>query len=102
MATHSGILVWRISVDIGAWRAAVHGVAKGQKWLSDEAYYGTGLSTQYSVLTPRGKDSEKNGYMDLHNYQFAVYLKPRHTAKLTMCACVVASVMYDFLQPYGL
>ena len=28
MATHSGILAWRISMDKGAWQAAVHGVAK--------------------------------------------------------------------------
>ena len=28
MATHSGILAWRISMDRGAWGAAVHGVAK--------------------------------------------------------------------------
>ena len=28
MATHSTILAWRIPTDRGAWRAAVHGVAK--------------------------------------------------------------------------
>ena len=26
MATHSGILAWRIPMDRGAWRAVVHGV----------------------------------------------------------------------------
>ena len=26
MATHSSILAWRISMDIGAWQAMVHGV----------------------------------------------------------------------------
>ena len=30
MATHSSILAWRISMDRGAWRAMVHGVAKSQ------------------------------------------------------------------------
>ena len=35
MATHSSILVWRISMDRGAWQAAVHGVAKSQTRLSD-------------------------------------------------------------------
>ena len=30
MATHSSILAWRISIDRGAWRATVHGVAKSQ------------------------------------------------------------------------
>ena len=30
MATHSGILAWRIPVDRGAWWAAVCGVSKSQ------------------------------------------------------------------------
>ena len=30
MATHSNILVWRISMDRGAWQAAIHRVA--QSW----------------------------------------------------------------------
>ena len=28
MATHFSILAWRLPMDRGAWRAAVHGVAK--------------------------------------------------------------------------
>ena len=28
MAAHSSILVWRIPMDRGAWRATVHGVAE--------------------------------------------------------------------------
>ena len=28
MATHSSILAWRIHMDRGAWRAAVHGVTR--------------------------------------------------------------------------
>ena len=35
MATHSGILAWRILKDRGAPRATVHGVAKSQTQLSD-------------------------------------------------------------------
>ena len=35
MATHSSILAWRIPMDRGAWRAAVHGLTKSQTWLSD-------------------------------------------------------------------
>ena len=35
MAAHSSILAWRILVDRGAWRAAVHGVAKSQTRLRD-------------------------------------------------------------------
>ena len=34
MATHPIILVWRIPMDRGAWRATVHGVAKSQTRLS--------------------------------------------------------------------
>ena len=37
MATHSSILAWRISMDRGAWQAAVHGVAKSRTQLSDRA-----------------------------------------------------------------
>ena len=33
-ATHSSILAWEISVDRGAWWAAVHGVAKSWTQLS--------------------------------------------------------------------
>ena len=35
MATHSSILVWRIPMDRGAWRATVHGIAKSWMWLND-------------------------------------------------------------------
>ena len=34
MATYSSILAWRIPMDRGAWRAAVHGVTKSQTRLS--------------------------------------------------------------------
>ena len=37
MASHSSILAWRIPIDRGALRATVHGVAKSQTRLSDEA-----------------------------------------------------------------
>ena len=30
MATHSSILAWRITMDRGAWQAAVHGISGGQ------------------------------------------------------------------------
>ena len=35
MATHSSNLAWRIPMDRGAWRAAVHRVTKSQTQLSD-------------------------------------------------------------------
>ena len=35
MATHSSILAWKIPKDRGAWKAAVHGVAKSRTQLSN-------------------------------------------------------------------
>ena len=35
MAPHSSILAWRIPMDRGAWRAAVHGVTKNGTGVSD-------------------------------------------------------------------
>ena len=35
IATHSSILVWRISMDRGAWRSAIHRVTKSWTRLSD-------------------------------------------------------------------
>ena len=39
MATHSGILAWRIPMDRGAWRATVPGVAKSRTRLRDQAQH---------------------------------------------------------------
>ena len=39
MATNSSILAWRIPMDRGAWRAIVHGVAKGWTGLSDFCFH---------------------------------------------------------------
>ena len=38
MATHSSILAWRISMNKGAWRVTVHGVAKSRTRLRDKAH----------------------------------------------------------------
>ena len=35
MTTHSSTLAWKNPMDRGAWRAAVHGVAKSRTRLSD-------------------------------------------------------------------
>ena len=43
MAPHSSNLAWKISIDGGAWLAAVHGVAKSQTQLSDSVQHGIGL-----------------------------------------------------------
>ena len=62
MATRSSILAWRIPWTRGAWRAAVHGVARGRTGLSDEhacMAYETlalrpGISPHPLRWTPRG------------------------------------------------
>ena len=47
MATRSNILAWRIPVDIGPWRAAVHGVAKSRTRLKQPSTYTRhGFSTE--------------------------------------------------------
>ena len=38
MATPSSIFVWRIPMDRGAWWVTLHGVAKSQTRLSDQAH----------------------------------------------------------------
>ena len=42
MAIHSSILAWRMPMDRGAWRAAVHVVAKSQTRLGDSAHLTNG------------------------------------------------------------
>jgi len=37
MATHSGILAWRIPMDREAWQATVHGVTKSWTWYPNRA-----------------------------------------------------------------
>ena len=39
MATHSSFLAWRIPMDRGAWPSTVHGIAKRQTQLSDQAQH---------------------------------------------------------------
>ena len=68
-------------MDREAWRAAVHGVAKSQTRLSDwterlyirkiinkDLLYSTGNSTQDSIITYMGRESEKNIYIHTHTY----------------------------------
>ena len=53
MATHSGILAWRITVDRAAWRATVHGVAKSWeqlKWLSSLTRVGSQHTAAFIIL----------------------------------------------------
>ena len=50
MATHSGLLVWRIPMNRGVWQATVHGVAKSQTWLDN--FNSLALYWTLSTLTP--------------------------------------------------
>ena len=42
MATHSSILAWRIRMNRGAWRTAVHWVRVGHKWVTQHSTSVTG------------------------------------------------------------
>ena len=50
-ATHSSVHAWRIPMDRGAWQDTVHGVAKSQTQLNNEAQPppGPGLASQGSA-----------------------------------------------------
>ena len=59
MATHSSTLAWKIPLDGGAWKAAVHGVAEGWTRLRDFTFtfhfpaLGKEMTTHSSVLAWR-------------------------------------------------
>ena len=59
MASHSSTLAWKIPLDGGAWKAAVHGVAEGWARLRDFTFtfhfpaLGKEMTTHSSVLAWR-------------------------------------------------
>ena len=87
METCSSILAWTIPMDRGVWRAAVHGAAKSQTPLSDQAQHSTytaaavspgiypELSLDYSEFTPElslnipGRSSRPHPPPTLNNNQ---------------------------------
>ena len=65
MATHSSVLAWRIP-GMGAWWAAVHGIAEGQTRLSDFTFTFhfhalKEMATHSSVLAWRIPGTEEPG-----------------------------------------
>ena len=52
MVTHSSILVWRITMDRGAWRTVVHGVTNSRTWLNDYAQHSTAQSHWTHSIQP--------------------------------------------------
>ena len=62
MATHCSILAWRISMDRGAWWAAVHGVTQSRtrlKRLSNNMLYNW-VETDFSLGFPGGSDGKES------------------------------------------
>ena len=65
MATHPSILAWRIPMDRGAWRAAVHRVAKSRTQLkrlgtnNEVLPYSTGNYIEHPAINHNGKEHEK-------------------------------------------
>ena len=93
MATHSSILTWRTPMDRGAWRAAVHGVAKSRTQLSDSACMSVSpLSRLFSFFLYRGSNS----------------VSPNDLAKVTqlvggrvrteLCVCLSSTILLHTTQ----
>ena len=59
MATHSGILSWRIPIDRGAWQATVHGLAKKRTERLSTAQHSTMWSGWHKI--GRSQQPEQNG-----------------------------------------
>ena len=55
MATHSSILVWRISMVRGNWSATVHGVAESQTQLNDSHFHFAFLYKDWTLGQRTGK-----------------------------------------------
>ena len=67
MATHSGILAWRILMDRGAWQATVHGVAKSQTKLSNRATNNNLVNKLFLWVlwaTPTNKQNPRGGLLE--------------------------------------
>ena len=76
MATYSSILAWRIPMDRGAWRAAVHGVAKSWTRLSVTRH----LDTRSGTHRSQGWQGPQE-----HSVSLAQALTPSLGSDLTVC-----------------
>ena len=80
MAIHSSILAWRIPMDRGAWQAIVHGVAKHQTWLSNQAQV-----TEWVLLpTEKIRDKVRWGWGNDGDHTFPAGMKLVHLAVLVL------------------
>ena len=89
MATHSGILAWRIPWTEEPGQATVHRVTKSQtpiKWLSMHSY-STGNSAQCYVKSWMGESLGEKGSMYIYGW-FLCYLPENITTLLISFACV--------------
>ena len=69
MATHSSVLDWRMLMDKGAWRAAVHGIT--QNWtrlkrLSTAEHYSLNMSPETVVPNLYGTKCRFHGRQFFH------------------------------------
>ena len=72
MATHSSILVWRISMDWGAWRATADGVAKSQTQAEATQHTHTGRETwrqKKDNLASKGKIQSRGLFKKLQCWE---------------------------------
>ena len=96
MATHSGILAWKSSMNREAWQAAVHGVSKSWTWLSDLTLSSTIPSSFSSNFNSPGKPSQP-----LANFSIALSSEYRiyaihHLSSSRIICCHVCFLHSEF------
>ena len=54
--------------------------------INKDLLYGTGNSTQYSIITYMGNESEKNSYMYMNNQVILLYTWNQHNIVNQLCS----------------